>query len=449
MKDAEALPPPAGTAAAPAPARPGLREILARPDVWVIVGLGAASGFPNQITESVLQAWLKDAHVSNTEIGLLSYVGFIYLLKFLWAPWMDWLPLPLLGRRRGWILATQLMLGAAIAVFAFQDLSASLSAIVGCALAIVFLSASQDIVIDAYRVDLADAAERGLTAAAANLGYRASSWIAVAAALVTAEYFGWRAALLLLALAMTAFGIVTLRAPEPARRAPPARELRQSVLAALRALGGSRGALALLGLVMIFKLGDAFALKLFTPFLMDIGFSKSEIGLAAKAVLTTSSIVGGILAGVWMVRLGLFKSMLLFGLLQAVSNLCYYALALAGKSYAIMIVTVALENLAHAMGNVALVALIMALCDARYSAFQYALLSSLAQLPRYGLGGPAGWVADHGGWPLYYFVSFLLGVPGLLTVWLLRGRIRALDGAYSSPELPAGASASGSSAPDA
>jgi PAT family beta-lactamase induction signal transducer AmpG len=426
LKSAEAPAPPAGAGAAPA--RPGLREILARPDVWVIVGLGAASGFPNQITESVLQAWLKDAHVSNTDIGLLSYVALPYLLKFLWAPLLDSLAPPLLGRRRGWILATQLLLAAAIAVFAFLDPTVSLAAVAACAVVIVFFSASQDIVVDAYKVDLVDAAERGLAAAAANLGYRASSWIAVAAALVVAEYFGWRPALLLLAAAMAGFAVVTLRAPEPVQRAAPPRGLRQSVLEPLRALGGSRGALALLGLVMIFKLGDAFALKLFTPFLMDIGFSKDEIGLTAKAVLTTSSIAGGILGGVWMVRLGLFRSMLLFGLLQAVSNLCYYTLALAGKSFTIMIVTVAIENLAHAMGNVAMVALIMAMCDVRFSAFQYALLSVLAQIPRYGLGGPAGWVADHGGWPVYYFVSFLLGMPGLLTVWWQRARIRALDG---------------------
>jgi len=393
----------------------------------ILVVLGAASGFPNQVTESALQAWLKDLHVSNTDIGMLSYVALPYLLKFLWAPLLDRYPLPFFGRRRGWILATQLLLAATIAVLAFQDPGASLVGITVCATVIVFLSASQDIVIDAYRADLAEPAERGLAAASANLGYRAASWIAFAIALVVADHWGWPPALLVVAGVMAAFAVATVRAPEPACRAPLPRSLRESVVEPLRELAGSRGALALLGLVMIFKLGDAFAVKLFTPFLMDIGFSKTEIGLVAKAVFTSSSILGAVLGGIWMVRLGLFSSMLVFGVLQAVSNLAYYVLAVSGKSYALMITAVAIENVTHGMGNVAVVALIMALCDVRFSAFQYALLSVLAQLPRYGLGGPAGWVADHGGWPTYYVVSFLLGIPGLVTVWLLRARIRALD----------------------
>ncbi len=407
--------------------RPRIREVLTRPRMLILVALGAASGFPNQVTESALQAWLKDLHISNTEIGMLSYVSLPYLLKFLWAPLLDRFPLPMLGRRRGWILATQLLLAVAIGVLAFQDPAQSLLAVSVCATAIVFFSASQDIVIDAYRADLAQPEERGLAAASANLGYRAASWIAFAIALVVADHFGWPPALLVVAAVMAAFSIATIRAPEPVYRTPPPRSLRESIVEPLRELAGSPGALSLLGLVMIFKLGDAFAVKLFTPFLMDVGFSKTEIGLVAKAVFTSSSIVGAVLGGIWMVRLGLLSSMLVFGLMQAVSNLAYYVLAITGKSYVVMIAAVAIENLTHAMGNVALVALIMAICDVRFSAFQYALLSVLSQLPRYGLGGPAGWVADHGGWPVYYVVSFLLGIPGLVTVWLLRDRIRALD----------------------
>jgi PAT family beta-lactamase induction signal transducer AmpG len=226
---------------------------------------------------------------------------------------------------------------------------------------------------------------------------------------------------------MAAFAFVTVRAPEPDYSARAPATLRESVLEPLRALAGTRGALALLGLVAVFKLGDAFALKLFTPFMMDIGFTKLEIGLVAKAVLTTSSLLGAVIAGIWMIRLGLLRSMLLFGFMQALSNLTFYVLAVTGKNFAVMIAAVFIENLTHAMGNVAVVALMMALCDVRFSAFEYALLSALSQLPRYGLGGPAGWVADHAGWPSYYVISFLLGIPGLCIVWLLRERIRALD----------------------
>jgi PAT family beta-lactamase induction signal transducer AmpG len=408
-------------------AKPRIRDILSSPRMLVLLALGAASGFPNQITESTLQAWLKDFHTSNTDIGLLSYVALPYLLKFLWAPLLDRYPLPWLGRRRGWMFVAQLLLTATIAVLAFQDPAHSLSTVALCAVAIVFMSATQDIVIDAYRADLATPAERGLAVTAANLGYRASAWLAFAFAVVIADRFGWMTALLFLAGVMAIFTIITWRAPEPFYTQPPPASLAESVIGPLRSLLGSKAALSLVLLVMVFKLGDAFAVKLFTPFLMDVGFSKTEIGLVAKAVFTSGAIVGSIIGGVWMVRLGLFSAMLLFGIMQAVSNLAYYVLAVTGKSMAVMIVAVAIENLAHAMGNVAIVALMMSLCEARFSASQYALLSVLAQLPRYGLGYPAGWTADHLGWPTYYVISFLLGIPGLIIVWMLRDRIRGLD----------------------
>ncbi|MFO1409690.1 MAG: MFS transporter [Steroidobacteraceae bacterium] len=408
-------------------ARPRFRELLASRKLLVILALGAASGYPNQITESALQAWMKDAGRSNTSIGLLTYVAIPYLLKFLWAPLLDRYPLPLLGRRRGWMLVFQLALAASIAALALQDPATSLSAVAVTALVIVFFSASQDIVIDAYRADVSLPHERGLAAAANNLGYRACAWLAFAGALVVADAWGWRPAFLVLAAAMAAFALATLLAPEPPQAAARPASLGESVLAPLRELLGSPGALGLIAVIITFKIGNAVALKLFTPFLMDVGFTKTEIGLVAKAVLTTSAIAGGILGGIWMVRLGLLRSMLLFGALQTVTTLAFCALSIAGRSFPLMIAATAIENLSAAMGNIAEVALIMALCSARYSAFQYALLSVLALLPRYLLGGPAGWLADQGGWTVYYLVTFLLGLPGLALVWWMRARIAALD----------------------
>ena len=408
-------------------AKPRLREIFASPKLLVIMVLGAASGFPNQITESALQAWLKDAGSSNTTIGLLTYVSIPYLLKFLWAPLLDRYPLSFLGRRRGWMFAFQIALGLAIAAFAMQDPRTSLLAVAVTALIVVFFSASQDIVIDAYRADVSLPHERGAAAAVNNLGYRACAWLAFAAALVMADTVGWHLAFLVLAAVMLAFALVTWHAPEAEYRAPPPLSLRESVLTPLRELLGSPGAVGLIAVIITYKIGNALALKLFTPFLMDIGFSKTEIGLVAKAVLTTSAIAGGILAGLWMVRIGLLRAMLLFGALQTVTTLAFYVLATIGRNVPLMIAATAIENLSAAMGNIAEVALIMALCNARFSAFQYALLSVLALLPRYLLGGPAGWLADHGGWSVYYVVAFALGLPGLVMVWVMRDRIAALD----------------------
>jgi PAT family beta-lactamase induction signal transducer AmpG len=178
------------------------------------------------------------------------------------------------------------------------------------------------------------------------------------------------------------------------------------------------------------------ALKFYTPFLMDMGFTKTEIGLFAKAIFTTTAIVGAVLGGIWMIRLGLLKSMLLFGMLQAVSNLLYYVLAGVGRDFPLMIAATAIDNLAGAMGNVASVALIMALCNVRFGAFQFAMLSTFAMLPRYGLGGPAGWLADAGGWQTYYLVSFAIGLPGVALVWLLRDKIRELDARNSGARAP-------------
>jgi PAT family beta-lactamase induction signal transducer AmpG len=392
-----------------------------------IMVMAAASGYPNQLTESAFQAWLKDSHVSNTTIGLMSYVALPYLLKFLWAPFIDRFPLPLLGRRRGWILMTQLALGGAIALFAVQNPALALAPVAACALAIVFLSATQDIAFDAYRTDVSLPSERGPAAAATNLGYRTAAWFASAVALLIADYFGWRPAFLILAGLMILFCVATWLAPEPADPQQPPRSLRESVVMPLKELLASPGAAALLLVVLLFKIGDAFAMKLFTPFMLDIGFTKTELALIVKGLFTAGALFGAVLGGILMVRLGLLRSMLIFGVTQAVSNLLYCLLAAAGKSYPLMVTAVVIEHVAGAMGNIALVALIMALCDVRYSAFQYALLSSIALLPRYGLGYPAGWVADHGGWLIYYVVSFVVAMPGLLTVWLNRARIESLD----------------------
>jgi PAT family beta-lactamase induction signal transducer AmpG len=404
-----------------------LGDLLASPKMLAILALGAASGFPNQLTESALQAWLKDAGLSNTAIGAMTYVALPYLLKPLWAPLIDRFPLPFLGRRRGWMLAMQLALAAAIALLALQNPAAALAPVSVCAFLIVFFSATQDIAIDAWRTDVSLPSERGPAAAANNLGYRTAAWVAAALALVVADHFGWRAAYLLLAVAMLAFGLASRGAPEPHYRHAPPRTLRESLLAPLRELLESPSAAILIAVVMLFKIGDAFANKLFTPFMMDVGFSKTEIGLIVKALFTVSALGGSILGGVLMVRLGLVRSMLGFGVLAAASNLLYCLLAAAGKSYPIMVLAVVVEHVAGAMGNIALVALIMALCDVRYSAFQYALLSAIALLPRYSLGYPAGWIADHGGWYLYYVTSFAIALPGLAMVWLTRARIDALD----------------------
>ena len=409
-------------------AKPRIRDVLTQPRMLAILLLGAASGLPNPLSESVMQAWLTDLGISNTKIGLLMYVALPYLLKPLWAPLLDRYTLPWLGRRRGWIVFIQLLLAAAIGSLSIFGGAHQLTAIALVLLVVVFLSASQDVVIDAYRTDVARPEERGVAAAAANLGYRAFSYGALAVSLILADNVSWRVAFLTLAVAMALMTLATLWAPEPDDpRGKSLPTLKESVLIPLRELFGVPGTVALVVLIVLYKVGDAFALKFFTAFLLDTGFTKTEIGVVVKAVLTTGSIVGALLGGIWMIKLGLRRAMLLFAVVQALTNLGYLLLYSMGKNYAVMIGAVALDALASGMGNIAAVALMMALCDHRFSAFQYALLSMMALLPRYTLGGPAGYIADHGGWGAYYWTSFALAVPGIALVWIMRRRIEALD----------------------
>jgi PAT family beta-lactamase induction signal transducer AmpG len=411
------------------PAKPRIRDVLRQPRMLAILLLGGASGLPNPLSEATMQAWFSDFGISNTRIGLLMYVALPYLLKPLWAPLLDRYTPPWLGRRRGWIATFQLLLAGAIATLAtFGDVNANLSAIAFVLLAIVFLSASQDIVIDAYRTDVARPEERGPAAAATNLGYRALSYGSLAVSLIVADVWGWRAAFLTIAAATLLLVPATVLAPEPddprGKRVPT---LLESVVEPLRELFAVRGMVALVLLILLYKIGDAFALKFFTKFMLDVGLTKTEVGLLVKAFLTGGAILGALLGGIWMIKLGLRRAMLLFAIVQALTNLGYLLLAATGKNYAVMVGAVSFDALASGMGNIASVALMMAVCDKRFSAFQYALLSVIALLPRYTLGYPAGWIADHGGWTTYYWTSFAIALPGILLIWIMRRRIDELD----------------------
>lgn len=411
-----------------APQKPGLREAIGNRRIAAFMLLGLASGLPYNLTDSTLQAWLKTTGVSNTDIGLLSLIGLAYTIKPLWAPLLDRYALPWLGRRRGWIFLFQVALTAALVWLAFHGPEGGLVPFAAAALVIAALSASQDIVIDAYRTDAARSSERGPAATAANLGYRIASYFALSGALLIADYTGWRVTYLVMAGVMLAFTAATAWAPEPEAAPPPPRTLRDAVVEPLRQLLGTEGTLVLIAALVLYKVGDAFALRLFTPFLMDTGFSLTEIALATKTVMLAANIAGAIAGGLWIVKLGLLRGLLLFGALQAVTNLLYMGVSVAGHDMTVMVTAVALDNFFGAMGNTALVVFVMALCDKRFSAFQYALLSALAVLPRNVLGWPAGFLADDIGWTSFYLVTFFTALPGLFMMWWMRDRIRRLDG---------------------
>ena len=403
-------------------------EILRSPRIAAVLLLGFSSGLPLALTGSTLQAWLTVSGADIMTIAWFSWIGIPYLLKFLWSPLMDRYVPPFLGRRRGWMLLTQLALVAGIAGMAISPPNTKLW-LLGClALWVAFASASQDIVIDAYRTDLLPAAERGMGAAVSVLGYRLAMLASGGLALILADRIGWRQTFFVMA-ALMAVGLATsLIAPEPALRATPPRSLREAVVEPLKDLLSRSGALQLLALIALYKFGDALAGTLTTAFLIrGVGFSLTDVGTINKVLGLASLLAGGLVGGLLLVRMSLTRALLLFGVLQAISNLSFALLAWAGKSYPLLVFAVGFENLASGMGTAAFVALAMALCNHSFSATQYALLSALASLGRILFGPVTGALVEAVGWANFFVLTFVAALPGLWLVWRMRAQIAAAE----------------------
>ncbi len=396
--------------------------------IGITLLLGFSSGLPLALSGSTLQAWLATLHVEVGTIGLFSLVGLPYSLKFLWAPVMDRYVPPFMGRRRGWILLAQLALALILAAMAVTDPLTSLWRMGILAFALAFASASQDIVYNAYFTDILRPAERGLGAAVQAGGYRLAMIVAGALVLILSDRIGWRSSYLLMALLMLLAMIPTCIGPEPENTVTPPRTLTQAVVAPLRELTVRRGALGLLLLVVLYKFGDWFSGPLTNVFLIEgLHFTATDVGVVNKGFGLAATIVGVFLGGVLMARLTLFRALLYFGVLQAASILTFLALSLIGHNYAAMVLAVGVENLAWGMGTAAFIAYIMALCDHRYTAFQFALLSALDSISRVLLGPAAGYVAQDAGWSVLFIVSALLALPGLVLLVLLHRRIHETE----------------------
>jgi PAT family beta-lactamase induction signal transducer AmpG len=295
------------------------------------------------------------------------------------------------------------------------------------ALLVAFASASQDIVIDAYRTDILREPERGVGAAVSVMGYRIGALVSGAFALILSDHIGWRSTYLLMAGAMGIGIISAVLGPEPDGRVVPPKSMKEAVYGPMKEYFSRNSALQLLLLIILYKLGDAYTGALTTAFLIrGVGFSASEVGAINKGLGFISVIVGAILGGALMVRLKLFRSLMVFGILQAASNLSFMVLAWAGKSYGVLVFAVAFENLSGGMGTAAFVALLMSMCNHRYTATQYALLSSLAALGRIFISPTSGFLVESIGWPAFFFITFLVAAPGLFLLWRLRNVIMGM-----------------------
>ncbi len=420
-----------------AAAKPTLLQALGDKRMTAVLLMSFASGLPYNLTGFTVQAWLASAGLDIRTIGIFSLVGLPYLFKFLWAPLLDrYLP-PILGRRRGWILIYQVCLAVAIAVMGFCSPTKELFVLGVLAVLVASLSASQDIVIDAYRVDTIPVSERGLAAAAQSFGYRSGAMLAGAVLVLIAAHLGWRFAFMMVATLMAATILGTLWAPEPEVPGQPPRTLADAVFHPLRALFNQKGAFGFILLVLLYKVGDAFALSLYSAFMIKgVGFSLEELSIAGKVNMTVSSMIGVAFGGWVYMRWGTFKSMLIFGIGQALTNLLYVWLALAGKKIWLLVLATSLDTGIGGMGLAAFVAFLVSLCSANFSATQYALLSALASVPSRVMGYIAGIVVSKIGWADFFVVTFLTAMPGMILLVTLRTPLNALaarDAAVTPP----------------
>jgi len=383
------------------------------PVLVTVVLLGYSSGVPFNLLGSTLQAWMHDAGVDLQTIGFFALAGLPYTLKFLWSPLMDRYQPPFLGRRRGWILLTFLAVMVVLVLLGRSDPREHLRMMGALALALCFFAASVDINVDAYRTELLPNRLLGLGISLHNTFFRLGMVCGGGLALFLADRMPWRAVYLIMVLCLLPGALATFLAPEPETPGAPG-TLLEAVVGPFREFLGRKGAWEVLAFILLYKLGDNLCVALNTPFLQTLGFSKTEIGLAAKIMGTGCLILGGLAGGVLMSRMSLIRSLWLFGVLQMVSMTGHLALALVGRSHALLLLTVAVENSIFAMGTVAYLSLIQRCCDHRSTATQFALLTSLSALARVLFASPAGVMAAALGWPAYFVVCMAMALPGLL-----------------------------------
>jgi MFS transporter, PAT family, beta-lactamase induction signal transducer AmpG len=380
-----------------------------------VLTLGFSSGLPLLLIGGTLKAWLHDIGMNLTTIGLFAFVGLPYTLKFLWAPLMDRFVPPFLDRRRGWMLIWQVLLLLGMAVMALLQPAAHSWLLAGLCVLIAFFSASQDIVINAYTRDILSEEELGLGFSLSIAGYRIGMLVASAGALPLADSWGWPLTYMIMASGMVIGMAATVWAPAVNPVAIPA-NWREAIIEPFLQFFSRSGAWLILLFILLYKVGDQMATDILNPFYLELGFTKTQIGLVAKVFGFSAMIGGGLLGGLLLLKLGVYRSLWIFGIAQAVSTLAFAVLAHLGVHLSVLAAVVTLENLASGMAGAAYAAYIASLCDRRYTATQYALLSSLIGVTRVVFVSASGYLAQHLGWENFFILCAILAVPGL---WLL------------------------------
>jgi PAT family beta-lactamase induction signal transducer AmpG len=394
----------------------------------VILLMGFASGMPFLLSGSVLTYWMATEKVDLTTIGIFGLVGLPYALKFAWAPLVDRMPWPVLdrwlGRRRSWMLVTQIGILLSVLLLALSNPVSGPWLTAFAAVLVAFFSATQDIAIDAYRIEILNDDEQGAGAATTQLGYRIALWIVDALALLLPSFVPWPVVLSAIA-GLAVVGIVTTFLADEPRSAllPPASGatnwIKEAVIRPFAEFVAYRGWVVILLFALLYKYGDALGGSMARPFYVQMGFSGPEIFGVTKSFGVAATIAGGLAGGVLVARYGIFRSLFVAGILQAITNLLFSWLAEAGHDIVVLTIAIALDNFTGALGGVAFIAYLSSLCTKGMAGTQYALLTSLMAFGRTALSAGGGWLAAHTGWTIFWVLTTLLAIPGLLLLlWL-------------------------------
>lgn len=393
-----------------------IRQVLFNRKMITLIILGFSSGLPFFLTSKTLQAWMTLDKVNLSTISWFSLVTIPYSLKFIWSPLVDNYIPPFLGRRRGWLLITQIGIILFLGGMTLQNPSVNLTFFALNALLLAFFSATQDITADAYRTDILSPSERGTGVATFVMGYRIALLLTGSVAFILADHLGWSHVYLILMAVMIIVSLFSFWAPEPSQECQSAKNPYQAIVLPFfdffERQGYSKGFFILL-FIILFKLGDALVNNLATPFLLETGFSLTDIGTINGGIGLLATIVGILLGGILLNQWGINRSLWVFGGLQSFSTLSYLIVALVGKNYLWMILAINIEHFCAGLGTAAFMSFLMSLCNPRFSATQYALLSSLMAFSRDLLVGPAGTIVQHVGWVVFFGLSFLVAIPGL------------------------------------
>lgn len=387
------------------------------PRLLICVFLGFSSGLPLFILLTLLQAWLTKSGLSIKSLGLFALVMFPYTWKFLWAPLMDRYSFPWLGRRRGWMALTQILLFLCIGFLGWLDPVTELTLVAVLTTVIAFLSSSQDIVVDAFRRELLPDEEQGLGSAIHVNAYRVSGMVPGALSLILADMMSWSGVFWVTAAFMLPGLICTLAISEPKIHGAPPKTIREAVVLPFTEFIGRAGwksALLILSFIFLYKLGDSLATALATKFYLDLGFTMTQIGVIAKTTGFWASLIGGLLGGIWIIGLGINRALWVFGAVQALAILGFSWMSLEGPNPMLLAAVIGFEAFGVSLGTAAFVAYIATTTDERYTATQFALFTSLAAVPRTFINASAGYIVDQTGWFMFFNLCFVLALPGMM-----------------------------------